>query len=507
MYGFYDARVPARVHSRPDFERWRREAERRDASALELRFEHLVTETPDDAAFPRSLRTSSGELPVQYRHEPGTEADGLTVRVPLVALPDLDLDALEWSVPGQRVELVESLIRSLPKRVRARFQPVEEFASGFLQSHAPGQGPLRQLLAAHLGAASGLEISPADFDSAALPAHLRPRVEVMEGETPVAVSRDGAALHAQLVGRAHAARAEAMRAVEGGRWCGQPVQHWPAFAPRLPVRIEVDAAGARLGVWGTLEPGPQGVRTAWTNDAADAERRLRAACRHFALAAVKGEVRHHLDFDPGYQPLVWSARGLGAPATLVHLAATLTVAQAWPSDRATPADEPTWLALLEAIRPRLFDAARATLAWLDRASAAAERLQVELERPAPADWAGVIAVTRDDREWLLDPERLASLDAARLQRVPAMLAACTDRLRRLGGGGAPAVLQALATFDDWIERANSPEPRRVAASAWREFVWLVREARLGLHAREGAPWPRARDVERTWQSLATPGEP
>jgi hypothetical protein len=69
------------------------------------------------------------------------------------------------------------------------------------------------------------------------------------------------------------------------------------------------------------------------------------------------------------------------------------------------------------------------------------------------------------------------------------------------------VAQSLSGFDDWIERANSSGPRGVAASAWSDFVWLVREARLGLHAREGAPWPRLRDVQAAWQALAEPGEP
>ncbi|NBP52390.1 MAG: DUF3418 domain-containing protein, partial [Actinobacteria bacterium] len=53
VYRFYDTRVPEHVHSRPDFERWRREVEARDPNALRLIREHLVTETPDDAAFPR----------------------------------------------------------------------------------------------------------------------------------------------------------------------------------------------------------------------------------------------------------------------------------------------------------------------------------------------------------------------------------------------------------------------------------------------------------------------
>jgi hypothetical protein len=215
---------------------------------------------------------------------------------------------------------------------------------------------------------------------------------------------------------------------------------------------------------------------------------------------VQGEVRHHLDFDPGYRPLEWSARGLGAPARLVQLAALVAVSRAWPRDMPTPGDEPSLLALVEAIRPGLFDAARTALAWMDSASRASERLEAELSRPAPAEWGGVIEATREDRAWLLDPERLETLEAARLDRVPALLSACADRLRRLGGGGLGTVVQGLATFDVWTERARGPWPREASAEERDGFLWSVREARLGLFAREGGPWPRARDLEAAWSA-------
>jgi len=96
VYRFYDQRLPEGVHSRPDFERWRREAERRDPRALLLQRVHLITEEPDDAAFPRALDAGAGSMPVRYLHAPGAVDDGVTLRVPLVSLPDLDAARLEW---------------------------------------------------------------------------------------------------------------------------------------------------------------------------------------------------------------------------------------------------------------------------------------------------------------------------------------------------------------------------------------------------------------------------
>lgn len=501
LYRFYDERVPTSVHSRPDFERWRREAERRDAAVLRITRDRLVTETPDDAAFPRQFESGSGPLPVRYVHAPGTDTDGLTLQVPLVALPALDIERVEWSVPGQRAELVEALIRSLPRRMRARFQPVEEFASGFLQAHASAQGALVPALGAHLSAASRLEVRPEDFERSAVPAHLRPRVEVTHDGEVLAASRELQTLRNAWLERANAAITQGMQALDGGRWCGRSQAHWPAFAPMLPIDLSLEVGGTRIETLGTLDVGPDGVRTSWTSDRATAERWLRRACVHLCLKAVQGEVRHHLDFDPNYRPLDWSARGLGAPASLVQLAALLTIAQAWPARHPVPTNETALLALLDAVRPNLFQASHGVLAWMEAASRAVERLDAELARPAPAEWGPVIDATRADRAWLLDPERLETLDSGRLARVPVLLGACTDRLRRLSGGGASAVLQGLAGLDGWLGNANASAPRGVSASDWLGFVWLVREARLGLFAREGGPWPRVRDLEAAWGAL------
>jgi hypothetical protein len=309
-------------------------------------------------------------------------------------------------------------------------------------------------------------------------------------------------MRASWIERAREAIDACMRRHEQGRWCGVASAGWPAFASGLPKEMRVEADGAVFRVHGSLDVGPDGVRTCWHPDPAAALLSLRRACLHLCLRAVQGEVRHHLDFDPGYRPLEWSARGLGSPAGLVQLASLLTVSLAWPASHSTPRDEVQLLALLDAIRPGLFEASHQVLAWMETASRCAERLEQEFARPAPSDWAAVIAATREDREWLIDSGLLESLDARRLKRVPVMLGACTDRLRRLAGGGAPAVVQALAGLDDWLGRANASAPRGASASGWLEFQWLVREARLGLFAREGAPWPRVRDLEAAWAALS-----
>jgi ATP-dependent helicase HrpA len=360
------------------------------------------------------------------------------------------------------------------------------------------------MLAAYLSATSGLEVRAEDFDRAAVPAHLRPRIELVHEGEVLAASRDPTALRQAWIERADQAIAQSLQSLDDGRWCQRPQVHWPAFAPILPVALSVNVGGARIQAFGSLQVGPDGVRTCWASDRATAEGSLRRACVHLCLKAVQGEVRHHLDFDPNYRPLEWSARGLGPPAGLVQLAALLTITQAWPADRPVPRSEAGLFALIEAMRPNLFQASHGVLVWMDAASRAGERLDAELAGASPAEWAPALAATREDRAWLLDTERLETLDACRLARVPILLGACTDRLRRLSGGGATAVLQALVGFDEWLGNANASAPRGASASDWLAYAWLVREARLGVFAREGGPWPRVRDLEAAWKALSKP---
>ena len=54
-------------------------------------------------------------LPLSYRFDPGGPLDGVSVHVPLTALNQIDDTGFDWQIPGYRAELVEALVRTLPK--------------------------------------------------------------------------------------------------------------------------------------------------------------------------------------------------------------------------------------------------------------------------------------------------------------------------------------------------------------------------------------------------------
>ena len=152
LFAFYDERIPADVVSGAHFDRWWRDERRADpdlltytrGAARDRRRRGRV----DRAGRPARWKQGELVLPLSYRFEPGAEHDGVTVHVPLKALPQLRAAGFDWLVPAFRLELVTALIRSLPKDARRRLVPVPEVAAEVLARLRPRKGRFADAVAA-----------------------------------------------------------------------------------------------------------------------------------------------------------------------------------------------------------------------------------------------------------------------------------------------------------------------------------------------------------------------
>lgn len=132
LFAFYDERVPDDVVSSRHFDQWWKSARREHPDLLTFTRELLVGEAGaiDESAFPSRWPQGDLRLPLTYQFEPGTEADGVTVHIPISTLARLTPDGFGWMVPGLREELVTATIRSLPKPVRVQLVPAPDVARG-----------------------------------------------------------------------------------------------------------------------------------------------------------------------------------------------------------------------------------------------------------------------------------------------------------------------------------------------------------------------------------------
>jgi ATP-dependent helicase HrpA len=138
---------------------------------------------PDDSGvgtedFPRALLLGGSEIPLEYRNTPGSEEDGVTLKLPLAQVDAIQQGTLDWAVPGHLEEKIECLLRSLPKQIRIRLHPLKERASELKSKLKPSERPLTEQLSELLRSAYGIETYKDQWEKAQLPEHLKPRIQI-----------------------------------------------------------------------------------------------------------------------------------------------------------------------------------------------------------------------------------------------------------------------------------------------------------------------------------------
>nr|WP_062134613.1 ATP-dependent RNA helicase HrpA [Demequina aestuarii] len=130
LFDFYDERVPDTVVSARHFDRWWKDARRKHPELLTLTLDTVAPEhgDVDTDAFPTVWPQGDLALPLTYQFEPGTDADGVTVHIPIAVLPRVTPEGFDWMVPGLADELATATIRALPKPVRRLLVPAPDTA-------------------------------------------------------------------------------------------------------------------------------------------------------------------------------------------------------------------------------------------------------------------------------------------------------------------------------------------------------------------------------------------
>jgi ATP-dependent helicase HrpA len=216
LFAFYDARIPADVVSAQHFDTWWKRARRADPGLLTLKPADLLVRDASEVgadAYPdvwTSESPAARELPLSYAFEPGSQADGVTVDIPLSRLNQVSPAEFSWQVPGLRAELVTEMIRSLPKAVRRELVPAPDVAREVL-ARLDGQQPgdLRDAVAGALRSLRGVTVPRDAWDLSRLPPHLRITFRVTQDGSVLAEGKDLAELQRQLRPRLRAALSDA----------------------------------------------------------------------------------------------------------------------------------------------------------------------------------------------------------------------------------------------------------------------------------------------------------
>ena len=486
LFAFYDQRLPAEVYDGPSFENWFRHAEQHHRHQLLMALSDIVAPGAppiDPARYPDHVQVGPHRLRVSYHFEPGHDADGVTVTVPLALLNQLDPRAFDWLIPGWIEERTVELIRTLPRPVRTRLVPAPEFSTRALQAMTFGEGSFLATLADRLGNLVGEVIPLSEFNPDGIPCHLAMRVRVVdEGGRTLAASRDLRELKERL---ADVTR-QAFRDLPDTRFNRSNVTRWD-FGD-LPDSVTIRRPGITVLGYPAVAEEQQQAHLRLMDSPESAERAMRAGSRRLFLVQLGGELKYLARNIPGWSQMALRFAPIGPVERLRD-----TLLQA-------AADEALFGVDSRIVRTQRAFAERAAEAWkklgvaLDRvagdadaALAAGHAVPRMLERGWPDRSQPALRDVRQQVAALLPPEFALSTPAAWRPHLARYLRAIEQRLTKLSGStgarDAELMSQVRPLWQRYLDRVQR-KPRLAEHPDMVQYRWMIEEFRVSLFAQE-----------------------
>ncbi|MCM3265869.1 ATP-dependent RNA helicase HrpA [Streptomyces thermoviolaceus] len=492
LFDFYDQRVPAHVVSGAHFDSWWKRKRQEQPDFLDFEREMLVRESAQEvtkADYPDTWRQGDLKFRVTYQFEPGADADGVTVHIPLQVLNQVTGEGFDWQIPGLREELVTELIRSLPKPIRRNYVPAPNYAKAFLEKAQVSSEPLTVAMARELKRMVGVPFEPEDFDWSKVPDHLKITFRVVdERRRKLAEDKDLEALKLRLKPKARKAlsRAAAASAERAGgvslersgltdwtigtlprvfetRRAGQPVKAYPALVD------DGDTVSVRL----------------FDTEAEQAEAMWRGTRRLLLRNIPVNPAKFASDRLTNQQKLALSANPHSSMQALFDDCAT-AAADRLIADHGGPVwDEESYRKLFDTVRAEIVDLTVRTVGQVQQVLAAWQACERRLKGVRSPALLANLADVRQQLDALVKPGFVTEAGIRRLPDLMRYLVAADRRLQQMPVNVQRDTtrMQKVHEMQDeyaWLLEQlpqGRPVPERV-----REIRWMIEELRVSYFA-------------------------
>jgi len=480
LFEFYDQRVGAEVVSARHFDSWWKTV--RDAQPDLLNFEKamLLNESAgqvSESDYPDSWVQGALAFRLTYQFEPGTDADGVTVHIPVAVLNQVTPDGFDWQVPGLRAELVTALIKSLPKQLRRNFVPAPDTAAQVLSRVGPGDGALLDVLAAELEALRGVAVPHDAWQPDAVPDHLRMTFRVVnERGRRLAEGKDLETLKERLSGEVRATISKAADSIERSGLTK------PAFG-ELPRVFAGRRRGHEVKAYPALVDEGDTVAVRMLDTPAQQAQRMWAGTRKLLRLNLPSPMKFINRSLTNQAKLVLSRNPHGSVAALLEDCVDCAVDKLMAAAGGPAWDEAGFAALSEKVRGELNPTVLQVLADVEQILKTANEVEVALGGArGPAE---SLADMRRQLSGLVYPGFVTATGFDRLPDLVRYLRGIVRRLEKLPSTGAKDV--DLLRDVEWVtgeyEATVAALPPGVAPGPeLLDVRWMIEELRVSFFA-------------------------
>ena len=504
-YRFYDSHVPHDILTAGAFERWRFEETKKNPRLLFMKLEDMIASDavmPTREAFPDEIDAGPVVLPLVYRLEPGHEADGVTVRIPVEALGQLSPERFVWLVPGHLQEKIDTIVRGLPKDFRRVLPPAAALAQRCIADLKFGDGSLIDRVRDCILKATTVDIPRDVLAAVPVPPYLRMRFEVLGSDGKViAAGRDLSEIKAQL-------RTELKSGLLASEktFTREGMKEWN-FGD-LPERVEIDRFGVAFAAFpGIVDQGKSvAIKLFDTFDAAQLA--SRAGTRRLFMFEASEELKRHTMYIPGVEKMSLQYATLGAPQQFKELLRELIADRAFIGDQ-LPVRTEKEFAFRVGVGINRLGAAReevATLLGSIMVAYQATQYAVAHASKAPA-FAPNLDDVRDQLGALTPPHFLVSTPYEWLRYYPRYLQALQLRVQKMTGPGLQRdtrnMGELLPLWKGYYELEKRRKELGLSESRIIEYRWMIEELRVSLFAQElrTAVPVSVKRLQELWQAI------
>ncbi len=505
---FFAERLPKHITSQQAFDVWWKKQRHQTPDLLDLPDSALMAPEADQVdleAFPEHFDHDGLKLELTYAYEAG-----VTVRIPVLFLNQLEPHRFEWFIPGRRTEMITALIRSMPKQLRRNFVPAPDVAAQARHQveaeYDAASSPFRAALATVLRRLKGTVVEPEDLNFESLPDHLRFTFGVVSDRGRVLDSGfDLTELQIRFSGE----NREAIGRSVSGRAARSPT---PATHAPDPASLGVDLSQRRQTSWtfgtvvqqvtstaegrqitgypaltpdpsGTSEP--DGVRLTITQSPAEQARTHRRGVVVLLRAVLPSPQRYVVDHLSNRERLAFGQ--FGEVEDLVSESTTAVLDHLVPADLPFTAED--FDQLSRHARAELIETVLTLTDLLAQVLTLHTELRARLSAVKSAALRPAVADLQAQVEQLVFPGFVTRTGFAQMRHVPRYLKAMHLRLDRLEAGQGVSRdttdMQQVQEVEDEYDAAVEAVPEQLPVPAeLTEVKWMIEELRVNLFAQQ-----------------------
>jgi ATP-dependent helicase HrpA len=488
LFAFYDRLIPEHVVSGAHFDSWWKHKRREDPDLLGFEHSMLVNEnaetvTKDD--YPDAWRQGRLKFPVTYQFEPGADADGVTVHIPLQVLNQVTEEGFDWQIPGLREVLVTELIRSLPKAIRRHYVPAPNHAKAFLERVVPLQEPLPQALARELQRRVGVPVAADDFDLAKIPGHLKITFRVVdERRRRLAEDKDLESLRLRLKPKTRAVISKAFESSSSGPQQRSGLTQWTIGA--LPRTFESRRGGQPVKAYPALVDEGESVAVRLFDTEAEQYEAMWPGTRRLILLNVPvNAAKFAQDRMNNQQKLALSRNPHGSVQALFEDCVTASADQLVAEHGGPAWDEDSFRKLFDAVRADLVELTVRTVGQVQQVLTAWQACERRLKAISSLTLIDNVADVKGHLAGLMHPGFVTATGLRRLPHLLRYLVAVDRRLQQMSTAvqrdttRMHKVREIQAEYADLLAAlpAGRPVPQKV-----RDIRWIIEELRVSYFA-------------------------